>query len=135
MIELMSAKFRDDFATGLSSVFGGVRELNRLAAGFTHRSARRDRSAAERLLEYIGRGAAELLGDKWPDWSSLTAVSPQVMRMLEEHRVEFKRVAQLAVPAVAAKTGPRFCAGGADKVRGRTKETTCRQSGQCCSSL
>ena len=33
--------------------------------------------------------------------------------------VEFKRIAQLAVPAVAAKTGPRFCAGGADAEKER----------------
>eukprot|EP01051_Picozoa_sp_SAG22_P017626 SAG22_NODE_2766_length_2228_cov_1.450446_2_plen_58_part_00 len=38
-----------------------------------------------------------MLGRDWPTWDSLAAVSPQVQRMLEEHKVEFTRIAQLAV--------------------------------------
>ena len=35
-------------------------------------------------------------------------------RIIENHRVEWLRVAQLAVPEVAKATNPRFCDGGAD---------------------
>jgi hypothetical protein len=35
-------------------------------------------------------------------------------RIIENHKVEWLRVAQLAVPEVATATGPRFCDGGAD---------------------
>ena len=35
-------------------------------------------------------------------------------RIIENHTVEWLRVAQLAVPEVAKATGPRFCDGGVD---------------------
>ena len=38
----------------------------------------------------------------------------RAQRIVDNHAVEWKRVAQLAVPEVAAATGPRFCDGGVD---------------------
>ena len=35
-------------------------------------------------------------------------------RIIENHKVEWLRVAQRAVPEVAQATGPRFCDGGPD---------------------
>eukprot|EP01052_Picozoa_sp_SAG31_P025402 SAG31_NODE_2225_length_6150_cov_2.229549_2_plen_240_part_00 len=103
----------------------GVREIEVLAKGFTE-TVDRDRAAAAKLLDYIGKGTDTVLGSSWPTWQSLTAMTPQVKLMIEDNRVEFKRIAQLAVPAVAAATGPRFCAGGADAEKEAVGDTCLR---------
>ena len=85
MAGLVNTKFGDDFALAISQVFAGVRELAVLERGFSQ-AVHRDRAAARRLLEYIGRGAGVVLAAGWPTWEGLTAITPQVERMLEDHR-------------------------------------------------
>jgi hypothetical protein len=101
----------------ISKIFGGERKHTELVAELDDI----DTAAVMRLLEYIGR-PSEALAPGWPDMSSLDAPTEQVERLLRDHQVEFKRIAQLAVPKVAKSTGPRFCAGGVEEEKRQVTE-------------
>ena len=90
----------------IARIFDGARDETDLTAGLDHI----DSAAVRKILTFIT--SADCLSESWPRWHVLNEPSNQTQKIIDEHSVEWKRIAQLAVPAVAKAARRRFCDGG-----------------------
>lgn len=99
--------------TPISRIFDGARDPQSLCAGLDHIDA----AAVRKILSFIGN-EEECLAPAWPTWEVLfgdeSEPTKQTKDLIARREVEWKRIAQLAVPAVARATVPRFCSGGVE---------------------
>ena len=97
--------------TPISRIFDGATDAQSLCAGLDHIDA----AAVRKILSYVGN-KEECLSTAWPKWEVLfgeeSEPTKQTKDLIARREVEWKRIAQLAVPAVARATFPRFCDGG-----------------------
>ena len=99
--------------TPISRIFDGARDVQSLCASLDHIDA----AAVRKILSFVG-DREECLAPTWPKWEVLLGAEAEseptkmTKDLIARREVEWKRIAQLAVPAVAKSTFPRFCSGG-----------------------
>ena len=82
-----------------------------------------DAAAVRKILAFVGN-REECLAPTWPKWEVLLGAEAEAeptkmtKDLITRREVEWKRIAQLAVPAVAKATNPRFCPGGVEAEKG-----------------
>ena len=87
------------------------RDIHRLTGG-TAALDHVGRAAIKKILDYINHDPVGVLSSSWPTWRALDQPTDQTSKIIKNHLVEWKRIAQLAIPDLAKATGPRFCGGG-----------------------
>jgi serine/threonine protein kinase len=87
-----------------ANVLRGGKDGNRLLRLIQDDKAKLAKAAAPFVL------ALEVIGDTMPDQANSSSKIAQ--HVIDKHKVDLRRIAQLAVAAVADSTGPAFCPGG-----------------------
>eukprot|EP01043_Picozoa_sp_COSAG02_P042878 COSAG02_NODE_3683_length_6385_cov_5.892619_2_plen_225_part_00 len=101
--------------TPISRIFDGARDTQSLCASLDHIDA----AAVRKILSFVGNWE-ECLAPTWPRWEALLGAEAEAeptkmtKDLIARREVEWKRIAQLAVPAVARAAFPRFCSGGTE---------------------
>jgi hypothetical protein len=105
--------------TPISRIFDGARDAQSLCASLDHIDA----AAVRKVLSFVGN-REQCLAPTWPKWDVLLGAEAEAeptkvtKDLIARREVEWKRIAQLAVPAVAKATNPRFCPGGVEAEKG-----------------